>query len=157
VLSRIIQHEAGATPPSLLVVAQQLVQAFPLQDGDVLLPQLVSRALALCFGDDDVIGNVSSSENEGGVVTDTAAREEAALMLQMVAALADAVPKGTANQLAHALLQVSHHIYKYLAKKIAPNNKNNDLLCRGCSRAVLHAAASEQQLLCWLLSCARAG
>jgi len=115
ILLRIIQHEAGTTPPSLLVVAQQLVQAFPLQDGDVLLPQLVSRSLALCFADDDVSDDNTESESEegGAAAAAAAAREEAALMLQMVAVLADAVPKGTANQLACALLQVINYCWRY--------------------------------------------
>jgi hypothetical protein len=104
-LARIMQHEAGSTPPSLLVVAQQLVQAFPLHDGDVLLPKLVSRALALCFTDNIVDESVIG--NEAADTAKAAAREEAALTLQMVAVLADAVPKGTASQLANALLQVT--------------------------------------------------
>ena len=105
-LSRIMQHEAGTTPLSLLVVAQQLVQAYPLQDGDILLPKLVSRALALCFA--DITVDDSQTQKEAGDATAAAAREEAALTLQMVAVLADAVPKGTANQLASALLQVTN-------------------------------------------------
>jgi hypothetical protein len=108
ILSRIMQHEAGATPASLLVVAQQLVQAFPLQDGDVLLPQLVSRALVLCFaGNDAMIEDSTTETGAASAAFDKALREEASLTLQMVAFLTDAVPKSTANQLANALLKVS--------------------------------------------------
>ena len=106
ILSRIMQHEAGTTPTALLVVAQQLVQAFPLHDGDVLLPQLVSRALALCFA--DIVGDDMATKTEAEEAA-TSAREEAALTLQMVALVADAVPKGTSNQLANALLQVTNN------------------------------------------------
>jgi hypothetical protein len=160
ILSRIIQHEAGSTPPSLLVVAQQLVQAFPLQDGDVMLPQMVSRSLALCFADDDVTVDKSESENERGGDAAVAAREEAALMLQMVAALADAVPKGTANQLACALLQVMNDLWLHCVDSGAghaincANHGETDNIClgtaegprclrlhRSCSRAVGCACA----------------
>jgi hypothetical protein len=124
ILSRIIQHEAGSTPTSLLVVAQQLVQAFPLQDGDVLLPQMVSRSLALCFTDEVVTVDKSESENERGGVAAAVAREEAALMLQMAAVLADAVPKGTANQLACALLQVMIDFWHYCVVPGAEHTMN---------------------------------
>ena len=143
ILSRIMQHEAGATPPSLLVVAQQLVQAFPLQDGDVLLPQLVSRALALCFADNDGVIEDSTAETEAtsaALDKATALREEASLTLQMVAFLADAVPKSTGNQLANALLKVSddicddaigHYSLRCTAKPVA----NNDMCAGSDSRS----------------------
>jgi hypothetical protein len=109
-LLRILQHEAGVTPHPLLVVALELVKAFPLQDGDILLPQLVSRALALSFDDRGSTCEVDKTEVDGAVAVSDAAREEAVLTLQMVALLAVAVPQGTALQLAKALLQVTTHI-----------------------------------------------